>query len=309
VQQEPKTTLGRALRLSTLLVPDRLLYWRLTNANQLVWTIRVLIILGLLIAIGSAYNKGLWDWLELLIAPAAIAVGIFLLTQAQQAREKHAEDERSRHEQEMEDRQREREREFENRRAQNTAVQAYINNMGTLMLEGDLRMSKEESDVRVLARARTLTVLEGLDADHKRFILQFLYESNLINHKKFVLNLGGISWEYAEQTGQRIIGAADFAMVRLVSYRLPNISLSYVDLRNVYFKYVDLHDACLQGADLRGATFWISNLDNAMLADAHLEEASLGYSSLEKANLRGAHLRGAHLHGANLSGADLSGAS
>jgi hypothetical protein len=50
------------------------------------------------------------------------------------------------------------------------------------MLDKDnpLRKSKYGDEVRRLARARTLTVLARLSANHKRHVLRFLYVSGLI---------------------------------------------------------------------------------------------------------------------------------
>jgi hypothetical protein len=55
--------------------------------------------------------------------------------------------------------QREREVEIADRRAQDEALQAYLEQIGQLLLEKNLRDSKEGDEVRTLARARTLTVL------------------------------------------------------------------------------------------------------------------------------------------------------
>jgi hypothetical protein len=52
--------------------------------------------------------------------------------------------------------------------------------MSMLLMERDLRASKEGSQVRILARARTLTVLERLDTSRKAEVMQFLVEANLL---------------------------------------------------------------------------------------------------------------------------------
>ena len=54
------------------------------------------------------------------------------------------------------------ERELAEQQAQNDSLQTYLDQMGMLLLEKDLRSSKEDSEVRTLARARTLTVLGRL---------------------------------------------------------------------------------------------------------------------------------------------------
>ncbi len=69
VDQE-HTPQERARELVRLLVPD----WRPT-AQQVLWAVRIAIVLSLLVAIGYPYDITLWDWLKLLIVPAVIAAG------------------------------------------------------------------------------------------------------------------------------------------------------------------------------------------------------------------------------------------
>ena len=62
-------------------------------------------------------------------------------------------------------------------RRQDDTLQAYLDQVGELMLDKDnpLRKSKYGGGVRRLARARTLTVLARLSANRKRHVLRFLY--------------------------------------------------------------------------------------------------------------------------------------
>jgi len=62
-------------------------------------------------------GKKFWDYLELLIVPAALAVGVYLLNRAQQ----------------------EREQAVESQRAQDEALQAYLDHMSQLLIEQPLR--------------------------------------------------------------------------------------------------------------------------------------------------------------------------
>jgi hypothetical protein len=109
------------------------------------------------------------DWLQLLIVPLAL-VGIgFLFTMQQDARQQAIEDQRAKAE-----------RELAKQRAQDEAVQAYFDQMSNLLLEKDLRNSEQGSEVRTLARARTLSVLEGLDSSRKTAVIRFLVEAGLV---------------------------------------------------------------------------------------------------------------------------------
>jgi hypothetical protein len=115
----------------------------------------------------------------LLIVPAALALGVYWLNRRQDERDSQAQAA-----------QRERELEVENQRAQDEALQAYLDQIGQLLLENNLRGSEKGSEVRSLARARTLTVLARLDGARKGSVVTFLYEAGLIG-KPIVLDLGG----------------------------------------------------------------------------------------------------------------------
>ena len=53
--------------------------------------------------------------------------------------------------------------------------------MSSLLLEKDLRESEEDSEVRTLARARTLTMmLSRVDPSRKADAMQFLVEAELV---------------------------------------------------------------------------------------------------------------------------------
>ena len=111
-------------------------------------------------------DETLWDWLQLLIVPLVL-VGIGLLFEMQQAK--------------REERRSEVERELAEQRAQDDALQAYLSQMSGLLLEKDLRESEKDSEVRTLARARTLTVLGRMDPSRKGDVMRFLVEAELVH--------------------------------------------------------------------------------------------------------------------------------
>jgi uncharacterized protein YjbI with pentapeptide repeats len=227
-------------------------------------------------------GKTVWDWMQLLVIPLVLAIFGFAFTWTQDRRAQAIEDQRT----------------------QGAAVQAYLDKMGDLMLQRDLG-AKEESTARTLARARTLTVLEQLDADHKRTIVRFLWESGLV---------------------QAVKGRSE-----------PNpapIAASVIDLKGADLNDTNLHAADLYGADLgegiepgsleqaykiiitlqtrRTRNLVVptpqlrTNLSGADLSDGDLRYADLVYVDLHNANLGAANLWGAVLYGADLSGSNLS---
>ena len=138
-------------------------------------------------------KRTLWDWLELLIVPAALAIGVYWLNRRQTEREREAQAAQRERERGAQAAQRERELEIERERAQDEALQAYLVHMSQLPLElqrlGDADRAQEL--LLQVARARTLTVLQRLDGRRKRSVLQFLTEGGLIDRSNPVIGLRG----------------------------------------------------------------------------------------------------------------------
>ena len=112
-------------------------------------------------------GKTVWDWMALLIVPLVLVVIGLVFTLLQDARQQDLEDKRAQQAQKIENQRAEAERELAEQRAQDEALQAYLDQMSGLLLERDLRASEKGSEVRTLARARTLTVMGRLDPSRK----------------------------------------------------------------------------------------------------------------------------------------------
>jgi uncharacterized protein YjbI with pentapeptide repeats len=211
-------------------------------------------------------DKKFWDYLELLIVPAALAFGVYWLNRTQDIRQ-----------QEADELQQNRTLETVTQQAQDAALQAYLDQMSQLMLREGLVSAKPGGEhvgenTLALARARTLTVLPTLDANRKRSVLQFLHEAGLIDK--------------------------DVPIVGLTGADLRGIDLHGADLRDA-----DLRDAYVGGADLRGADLSWANLRGADLTLAILSEADLTMALLYGTDLSEADLRDADLRDANLGDA------
>jgi uncharacterized protein YjbI with pentapeptide repeats len=282
------------------------------TALAIVAGVGIVIVYGYLARPGwiGVSGKKFWDYLELLIVPAALAIGVYLLNRAQQEREREADEAQRRRERMAEEDRREREREaqaaqrareleVEKQRAQDAALQAYLDHVGKLLLDKDrpLRHSKEDDEVRTLARARTLTVLRQLDGTRKADVVRFVYEAGLICKDRGVLDLRG-----GDLSGARLFSANLFR-ARLSGADLREVDLLYADLHEAALDKADLGAAKLLNADLRGA-----NLHKAYLGGVDLTDADLSGADLSNANLRGTNLSNATLGGADLSEADLIGA-
>jgi len=211
-------------------------------------------------------SKTLWDWMQLLVVPVVLAgAALWFNAMAKRRDETIAED-----------------------RQQAAVLDAYLATMTTLLIDKGLKGSVLESELRAVARAQTLTVVERLNKRRKGSVVRFLYESHLIDKDEPIVALSGADLRGADLRGAILMGAT-------------------------------LRGADLRGADLRGAILNMAALDGANLADATLNTAdlietdligaTLCRATLIVANLTGANLTGADLTGADLTGADLTGAT
>src|SRR5215204_3936154 len=182
-------------------------------------------------------RKTLWDWLQLLgtlAIPVVLAAAGFWFTQ------------QANHQQDLNEKQRAKaERDLAEQRAQDAALQAYLGQMGNLLLDEDLRASKEDSEISTLAQARTLTVLGRLDPTRKVAVIDFLNEADLIQsvHQEApVIALAGADLSDTNLRGVRLSGAT-----------LSNADLDGADLSDAFLDGADLGDASLDGADLSNA--------------------------------------------------------
>src|ERR671910_2386541 len=144
-------------------------------------------------------GKSLWDWLQLLIVPVVLSLITVVFAWQQDIRQDQIENKRAKAE-----------RELAKERAQDEALQAYLDQMSNLLLQRNLRTSEEDSEVRTLARARTLTVLGRLDPSCKTAVMQFLVEADLVqrvDERDPIISLSGADLSGANLRGADLIDA------------------------------------------------------------------------------------------------------
>jgi uncharacterized protein YjbI with pentapeptide repeats len=258
-------------------------------------------------------GKTLWDWLQLLIIPAVLAVAGYVINLTISRGEQEATKQRANIEQRITtDNQRE------------AALPAYIDKMSELLLHENLRKSSQGDEVRNIARVRTLTRLSQIgDELRTRSAILFLNESHLLDKGEPIIHLEGA-----------VFGSVPFLTINLSGVNLSGTyfhetqfigtNLSGANFSGAFFTSCSFFFANLQGANLSGAKFLEktslnranlsgANLSGAILQGANLEKAELSNANLEEATIDGANLIGANLSNANLTNAflafdDLSGA-
>jgi Pentapeptide repeats (8 copies) len=108
--------------------------------------------------------------------------------------------------------------------AQDETLQAYLDQMGSLLLERDLRESEEDSDVRRLARARTLVVLDVLGSARQNRVLRFLEETELIQarppDRPPIISLKYASLRDFKLIGKQLLRSTDLTQASLTRAEL-----------------------------------------------------------------------------------------
>lgn len=143
------------------------------------------------------------------------------------------------------------------------ALQTYFDRMSDLILNGHLKTTTD-SEMRYVARTRTLNALSQLDGIRKGEIMRFLNDTDLIRAGSPIVDLSN----------------ADLSQADLVA-----INLRDADLRNVSFV----------NANLQFAQMHASNLSNADLSQTNLNGADLSLTNLSNDDLSSANLKGTNL--------------
>ena len=202
---------------------------------------------------------------------------------------------------------------LDDRRNQEAALQNYFERVGKVLTEKSLYEDGLDENLVTVVRAQTLAVLEGLDPHRKRILLQFLFESGLIQKDKTVVSLAAANLGRADLSGADLNGAdlsgADLRKADLSEANLSGADLRKADLRKAHMSRAILYDkADMSGAILTRTKMNKAKLSNVDLSKAFLIGTDLREAILSGANLSGADLRKAKLGSVRLSKADLSGA-
>ena len=251
-----------------------------------------------------ARSKTLWEWLELLIVPAGLAIGLLLLSNTQAARDRQR-DERTAA--------RDKAAAADSAHAQ--ILRDYLQQMADLMLQRRLLSSRPGSPVRTVASTLTLTVVHQLDGARKGLVLQFLVGSELIDPHDPVVQLEGADLTDLRAppglTADRMdldrtdLERADFHNAALLggrsSHRSGKATFERADLRHANFENVELVDVVFLGTDLRNADFRDQVLEDQIFTD----DTCLSGASFRNADLRDADFVGAGGLNVDFRGADL----
>lgn len=201
--------------------------------------------------------KTLWDWMELLIIPFAVLIIGWTFSKVEKVKATKREEERS----------------------QNEMLESFFQTMTKLLIEHNLSVNPT-LQLLSIARARINIAVKNLDGYRKGQILQFLYESKLINFDP-TIELVGLDFRNAF---------------------LDEIVLGNSEIKGTYF-----NNASMKNANLSEAKFIACDFSDANLSGSTVPNADFSYSYLNKANLMNMDLTTVNFEGCELSGANLKG--
>lgn len=209
-------------------------------------------------AIEGPRSKTLWDWLDLLLIPLAVGLVGWIFKEAEKEKATRMEKERT----------------------QNQTLDSFVKTITDLIVNHNLGTADAKHGSHVIARTRTILALSTLDRLRKGQVLQFLFESGLIDKPQNVSLVG-----------------AD-----ITHAILDGIVLSNAEITGAY-----LNGASITHSNLKGAAFTGCDFSDANLSDSLLENADLSYTNLTGAKLNNVDLTSANFEGANLTAANLTG--
>jgi hypothetical protein len=165
-------------------------------------------------------GKTLWDWLQLLIIPAMLAVVgyAFNHTSSRNAQRTATDNQRE------------------------AALESWINTMSDLLLKVHLGELKLDEGVREIARVHALTVLRRLDGTRKGSVIQYLSETGRLDKDKRIF----IDLSNADLSGANLSG------LDLSEINLSDSDLSGANLKGV--TGITTEELKKQAKSLKGAT-------------------------------------------------------
>jgi len=201
-------------------------------------------------------EKTLWDWLDLLIIPLAIGVLAWSFKESEKEKADKLEDERM----------------------QNEGLDSFIKIMTELIIKHNLASTHSTPETRTIARTRINLAFSNLNGTRKGQVLQFLYESGLIDKNPTIKLVGG-NIKYAV---------------------LDGIVLIESEIKGAYF-----NEASIKDSNLNDAVFTSCDFTDADLSGSLMRNVDLSYTKLIKAKLKNMDLTSVNFEGANLTNADL----
>jgi uncharacterized protein YjbI with pentapeptide repeats len=207
---------------------------------------------------GVQRSKTLWEWLDLLLIPFVVGIIAWSFKEAEKETASKSEYERS----------------------QNETLDSFVNIMTELITKHNLANKSSSLETKIIARTRINLAFSNLNGARKGQVLQFLFESGLIDYNPKINIIGG----------------------NMKNTILDGIVLSKSEIKGVYF-----NNATIKEANLNEAIFTSCDFTKADLSKSLVINTNFSYTNLTKSKLKNMDLTSVNFEGANLTKADLRG--
>jgi uncharacterized protein YjbI with pentapeptide repeats len=248
-------------------------------------------------------EKKLWDIIQILFVPVALAVAGFWFQGFTKDQEVKLADSKTKQELKVAD-----------DKAKQETLTKYLDQMSDLLEKGLLK-SKQDSPMFIIAQSKTVTALQSLDAERQRLLIQFFESANLntLDRGKGLLfearmskaQLKGIDLRHIT-LNEVDLSEANLTEARLMQTNLIGANLYSSKLIEAILMGSDLRRANLSSANLYGALFNSVDLIRSNLSKTNLTETDFAYSNLTNTNLEKAYIAGANFTKTNLQKANFS---
>jgi len=229
-------------------------------------------------------GKTMWDWLQLLIVPVALALIALLFNRATTRTEQKIAADRYKQDKEIASRHYHQDQQIAKQRYEQDknialdkqrgdVLQTYLDRMTELLLDKQLRTSEPDAEVRNVARVRTITVLFQLNTARIEGVFDFLREAGLVSSKP---NSSIVSLSNANLDGINLRG----------------VNLCRTDFSGTTFRRADLWRADLSETNLSGTNFLDANLTGANLTGVRVTDEQLKTAK----SLKGATMPDGSIH-------------
>lgn len=200
-------------------------------------------------------EKKLWDWLDLLLVPAFLAIAAWLISQSEKSTDRRRELDRFEHDN----------------------LAKYFELMTSLFVQDKLN-EKSTTSQRSVGRIQTLRILRLSSGSKKGEVLQFLYEADMIQGSPIV-SLNGANLCDGEFDNIILkkceIRGAYFCRASLVNAHLDEGNFGGSDFTSARLTGAHVNGASFKGADFKSATLKNMDLRKANIEDTDFKDANL----------------------------------
>jgi len=221
----------------------------------------------------SIAPKKLWDWMQLLVVPASLAIAALVFTYFQQKKEQTLNLDKGRQE----------------------VLRDYMDQMTNLVLKQRLRRSIPHRRVAALANSRTMAALRELDGNRKGLVV------------KFLIDLGPTTTESEEQNPS--LEFTVFSNMDLRDAKLRHLNLDRVKFHDTELLNADFAYAKMKGMMITGRSTLDQKWQNAFNIVNNRRLVKCKWKDFSRVDFCGVRLSSCDFRGANLRGAKLDGCS